>query len=150
MKNNHLKLKKLTPALQWIHVKNTYSNLIQNHSLKCNELVFEILLSPSENSINYLVEVHFKNNGYPVAYLIRPKLNKVNGKFPKHLYNIDRSGKKPLCVFDPKAKEWNGSMLISETFIPWILTWLNAYEFWQITGKWEYNESKHAKRNGKN
>ena len=145
MKNNHLRIKRITPILQWIHVANTYPSLILSHSIKCSELVFTIVLSPSEKSIKYYVEIHFKNNGIPTAYLVKPKIQKFKGKLPKHLYKVDSSGRRPLCVYDPKAKEWNGSMLISETFIPWVLTWLNAYEFWQLTGKWEYNESKHLK-----
>jgi len=28
------------------------------------------------------------------------------------------------------------------SFVPWIVTWLSAYEYWQITGEWVYPESK--------
>ena len=145
MKTRYPKQKRLSPSLQWIYVKRYYSNVIQSYSLKCGELVFTIELRPSENSNKYLIEIRFHSDGFPIAYMINPKIEKYNGKLPKHLYSIDKTGRRPLCVYDPKTKEWNGKMLIAESFIPWILTWLNTYEFWLITGKWEYNESSHLK-----
>lgn len=42
----------------------------------------------------------------------------------------------PLCLFDPMAKQWNGSMLISRTTIGWAARWLASYEFWEATGRW--------------
>lgn len=42
----------------------------------------------------------------------------------------------PLCLFDPKAGEWNRSMLIANTTIPWAVRWLAAYEIWEATGRW--------------
>lgn len=42
----------------------------------------------------------------------------------------------PLCLFDPKAGEWNHSMLISKTTVVWTMRWLAAYEFWEATGQW--------------
>ena len=42
----------------------------------------------------------------------------------------------PLCLFDPKAGEWNASMLISNTTVGWAARWLAAYEFWETTGRW--------------
>ena len=147
MKIKQPKAKKITAAQQWIHINRHYSKVITSYSLKCGELILRIELSPSENSIKYQIEIKFKNNGFPTAYMINPAIEKVDGKPPKHLYKQDKTGRRPLCVFDPKTDEWNGTMLIAETFIPWVLTWLNAYEFWQITGVWEYNESKHIKNN---
>lgn len=42
----------------------------------------------------------------------------------------------PLCLFDPKANQWDGSMLISRTTIGWAARWLASYEFWEATGRW--------------
>ena len=42
----------------------------------------------------------------------------------------------PLCLFDPAAKQWNPSMLISRTTVGWAARWLAAYEFWEATGLW--------------
>lgn len=42
----------------------------------------------------------------------------------------------PLCLFDPMAREWDSSMLISRTTIVWTMRWLAAYELWEATGRW--------------
>jgi len=42
----------------------------------------------------------------------------------------------PLCLFDPKAGEWDHSVFISRTTVVWTVRWLAAYEFWEMTGRW--------------
>ncbi len=42
----------------------------------------------------------------------------------------------PLCLFDPRADEWNHSMKIANTTIPWTARWLACYEIWEATGRW--------------
>ena len=42
----------------------------------------------------------------------------------------------PLCLFDPKAGEWDRTMLIADTTIPWAARWLACYEVWEATGRW--------------
>jgi len=31
-------------------------------------------------------------------------------------------------------------MFLADSYIPWVITWLSAYEIWQITGVWVYPE----------
>lgn len=42
----------------------------------------------------------------------------------------------PLCLFDPEAGEWDHSMKIAHTTIPWTARWLACYEIWEATGRW--------------
>lgn len=42
----------------------------------------------------------------------------------------------PLCLFDPQAREWDPTMLIADTTIPWAARWLACYEVWETTGRW--------------
>ena len=42
----------------------------------------------------------------------------------------------PLCLFDPAAGEWNHSMKIADTTVPWTVRWLACYEIWEATGRW--------------
>lgn len=65
----------------------------------------------------------------------------VDGKLPHHIYGVDKFGHYRLCVYDPKRKEWNQQMFIAESFVPWVCTWLNTYEYWVITGVWHYDEA---------
>lgn len=77
----------------------------------------------------------------PIVRVLRPRLipnwnDKVEGALP-HVYiskpDITLS---PLCLFDPKENQWDPSMLISETTIPWTRWWLAFYEIWRATGVW--------------
>ena len=67
-------------------------------------------------------------------------LNLDNQKSEKNIYGVDEYGHPKLCVFHPS--EWNSSMYLAESFIPWIVTWLNTYEYWQLTGEWFFDEYK--------
>ena len=39
-----------------------------------------------------------------------------------------------LCLY--YRNEWDSTMKITETIIPWTCEWLYFFEFWCITGKW--------------
>jgi hypothetical protein len=39
-----------------------------------------------------------------------------------------------LCLYLPG--EWNESMLLAATILPWTSQWLFYYELWLITGHW--------------
>jgi len=54
-----------------------------------------------------------------------------------HVYfeppHLERS---PLCLFDPRLKEWDRTKYIANTTLPWAGRWLACYEFWEATGRW--------------
>ena len=54
-----------------------------------------------------------------------------------------------LYVYCPYYDNWNDNMFLSDVFVPWILTWLNTYEFWLVTGTWNYDEIHPKKRKRK-
>ena len=97
-------------------------------------------ITPSENSDPYRVEISYRCGGFPRAIVLSPEIQKKDGNLPHHIYGTDKNGHIILCVFHPGSKEWNNTMLISKTFIPWVSTWLNTYEYWLITGEWHYDE----------
>lgn len=121
-------------------IRKTYSAIIEHSERTNNGIICIMDITPSENSDTYKVEISYRYGQYPKAKLLSHKLEKRNGEYPHHKYGIDNNGYARLCVFCPGCNEWNSDMLISESFIPWISTWLNAYEFWLITGEWHYDE----------
>ena len=126
---------------QQIRLQQMYPDLIDNISIHKNELVCVIRLQPTPQSSTYKIRIWFKPGYWPRASMIEPKeIVKVNGKKPHHLYNRNQDGKERLCVFYPKGKEWNDRMFLAESYVPWVITWLSAYEIWQITGIWVYPE----------
>lgn len=128
-------------VLQKLKIEKRYSKLIDRMSIKKNKLICLLFLQPTEESIKYKVRIEYVLNSAPRAYLVSPdKIATFNGDKPHHLYNHKEDGKERLCVYDPTGGEWNGGMFLADTFIPWIVTWLSAYEIWQITGHWVYPE----------
>ncbi len=120
-------------------IRNTYSN-IESSSCGKDSLTCVMKITPSEHSDTYTVEISYKCGKIPQAKLLSHKLEKRNDKYPHHIFGIDKNGHAELCVFHQKTDFWNRDVLISESFIPWVSTWLNTYEYWLITGEWHYSE----------
>lgn len=139
-------MNKVSPFVQLISqyskVKKTYTN-IEFAQLNKRNQSFEVVMNitPSENSDTYKVRINYKVGKSPKAILLFPELKKYDGRFPHHIYGWD-NGHADLCVYCPYKGEWTSSMPIAESFIPWVSTWLNTYEYWLITGEWNYNEIK--------
>ena len=130
-----------TITQQMLRLKQTFPTLIDEMRIRRNELTCIIRLQPTQQSIEYKVRIWFKPGFYPKSSLIEPNvIAKVDGKKPHHLYNRNQDGKEGLCVFYPKGHEWNDNMFLADAYVPWVITWLSAYEIWQITGVWVYPE----------
>src|SRR2546429_678112 len=96
-----------------------------------SELKWEGTLTPSALSRDYLVRVTYSLNDSPDVEVLHPALEMREGKKPPHLYKGDK-----LCLCLPRTGEWDMSMLLSETIIPWTSEWLLHYEIWFATGDW--------------
>jgi hypothetical protein len=42
-----------------------------------------------------------------------------------------------LCLFLPRAKEWDGMMRIDQTFVLWTEVWLYYFEEWLASNDWK-------------
>lgn len=98
--------------------------------VKPSELIWKGLITPTPMSQTYHVEVSYKLNSSPKVRVIEPVLETRDGKRCEHLYPGDY-----LCLFFPG--QWDGSMLIADTILPWASEWLMYYEIWIATGLWE-------------
>lgn len=85
----------------------------------------------------YRVEIIHRLYAAPIVRVLSPELIRLpdneEGKLP-HVYQP--ASDPALCLYDPEADEWDHSILISKSIVPWTLDWLACYEFWLITGKW--------------
>ena len=135
--------------VQMASMKKTYGDLIESLGIANSTLSCVIKLQPASDCQVYRVRIRYKISDYsPKAWLVDPELQRVNGKLPHHIYGYDKSGHPQLCVYYPRYNEWNRQMLISHSFIPWIITWLNTYEYWLITGEWFFDESPRGSKKG--
>lgn len=149
MAKKYVKQKPYSLVVQQKELHKTYGSLIKSSSINRSHLYCTMFLQPSKESIVYTVRIEYSISGVPKVWLINPMMERVDGKLPHHIYRSDEDeeGHQRLCVYYPRFYEWDGGcMLLSETFVPWIITWLNTYEYWLVTGEWVYAESPHKIR----
>jgi hypothetical protein len=85
----------------------------------------------------YRIEIRYRLFDDPEVRVIEPELKRLPGNEEGQLPHVYPPADDPtLCLFDPKASQWNPSMAIAETTVPWAVDWLACYELWLMTGKW--------------
>lgn len=86
---------------------------------------------------SYRFEIRYEIGDFPEVRILSPELVQIpenrDGPLP-HVYGP--LSDPTLCLFDPATDEWDGSMLVSRTTIPWSIDWITFYEFWLMTGVW--------------
>lgn len=133
--------------VQLMQLKQKYGDLIIESGIKGGMLSCIMLLTPSLTSTTYKVLITYKmSDSTPRAWLIEPIVESSKEKKLEHVYEFDAKGHPRLCVYDPKTNEWAGHMLLATSYVPWIVTWLNTYEYWLITDKWTYPAVSHGKK----
>ena len=104
-------------------------------------LVWEGTIQPTSVSESYRVRLEYRHGKLPKVRLIDPEIECRDGSRPEHLYP-DGS----LCVFFPRHREWNHSMPLAKTIVPWVSEWLLHYEVWLATGEWRGGAFTQRKR----
>jgi hypothetical protein len=97
--------------------------------LRPTSLIWTGIVIPTPLSRNYTVRITYKLGENPrVVIVASPPVADESGLLP-HLY---RDGS--LCLHE--VNEWDGSMLIVNTIVPWTAEWLAHYELWKRSGRW--------------
>ena len=97
-----------------------------------SKIVWNYQLKPTELSSFYSIKLVFDGIS-PEVFVVNPNpLQKASGesKLP-HVYD---QKKQQLCLY---WKDWDRTMPLSKTIVPWIADWLFYYEIWLYTGIWE-------------
>jgi hypothetical protein len=94
------------------------------------QLTCTVDLRPTPASQTYTVRLVYRHGRSPQVAVIEPPLDRHPGasELP-HVYPGER-----LCLYYPG--QWNHSMLLASTILPWTAEWLLHYELWLITGRW--------------
>lgn len=100
-----------------------------------NQLVWVGKLKSSPLGDEYLVKVTYKKCDSPKIYVLEPKELKLP-EGENRLEHVYDHKKQKLCLYYPKAKEWNETKTIASTIMPWAMEWLYHYEMWLITSEW--------------
>lgn len=123
----------LNVAHQFLDLQNLYPH--GHGRLVMNRLTWEVELRPSAFSRQYLVQVNYRQGTFPTTRVLSPSLRSLSdGRKPPHVFN---EAGDPLCLFYAAAREWNSSMLIARTIVPWACEWLLHFEAWLFTREWD-------------
>lgn len=139
------KIKPISIAIQAANIKRMFPTTAVN-TFHGQELTWIHTLTPSPLGDSYEIKLVYKINGArkkdghqktssaPKIYVVKPTLELAAGKTKlPHCYDQKLQH---LCLYYPDGMEWNKSMLISTTIIPWAYEWLYHYEIWLGTGEW--------------
>jgi hypothetical protein len=97
--------------------------------LRPTRLVWTGIVIPTPLSRDYTVRITYTLGEDPrVVIVAPPPVADESGLLP-HVY---RDGS--LCLHE--ANEWDGSMLIVNTIVPWTAEWLAHYELWKRSRRW--------------
>ena len=149
------KNKPITIPIQKYNIRREFKNIILR---EYNGIGLKMLLNiqPTEFSKKYKVLLQYDSvQKRPQVYIDIKQLEiKDKEKIP-HKYGIKIINGREyvnLCLYYPC--EWNSTMNISDTIIPWISEWLYYFEFWCITEEWhgggKHPTKKDIKENDKN
>ncbi len=85
----------------------------------------------------FTLDVRYRLGDTPYVRVLHPALvrlpDNVEGQLP-HVY--PPADDPTLCLFDPALDQWDSSMAIAETTVPWATDWIACYELWLMTGRW--------------
>ena len=128
------KIKTLPIPVQAGLIRNMFPNT-HLETWNGQSLVWTHTISPSPLGDDYKIRLEYNVNDRPNLYVINPKpLPLAKNKIKlEHCY--DQKTQK-LCLYFPDKKEWNKSMALTKTVIPWAYDWLYHYEIWLGTGEW--------------
>lgn len=99
-------------------------------TVRADKLTWRGQLKPTPASRVYTAALSYKRREFPRVRIVHPVLETRGGSLP-HVYIEGH-----LCLFLPSAYEWDASMFLADTIIPWAAEWLLFYEIWLATGEW--------------
>ena len=129
-RHRYIRQKWLTISQQDWLVRARYPQF-RSTSDRGNRIIWTGNLQPTARSACYRVEITYVVPRRPEIRVLEPELHKREGseRLP-HVFPGDL-----LCVHE--ACDWNATMMIAATIIPWLCSWLYFYEVWLDTGYWE-------------
>ena len=128
------------PKAKNLNIAHQQSDLLRRYPnsegrIARNRLVWQGKLKPSTFSREYLVRIDYTEGHFPTTRVLQPALRELAGdrKVPHTFRDVGT----PLCLFYAPAREWNASMLIARTIVPWTCEWLFHFEAWLFTDNWD-------------
>ena len=128
------KIKPIPISIQALNIKRLFpdTKIVTVHD---QQLSWTHTITPSPLGDLYKIKIVYHLTKSPKIFVIDPKpLLLAQGKTSlPHCYDQKQQ---QLCLYYPKSNEWDKTMLLSTTVIPWTFDWLYHYEIWLGTGDW--------------
>jgi hypothetical protein len=95
-----------------------------------NPFVWVGKLQPGDMTATYTVRISYSPGQRPLVDVLDPKLvpREEGGSVP-HTFRPGR-----ICLH--LSNEWDSTMYLHKTIVPWASLWLYYYEMWHATGEW--------------
>ena len=119
----------VTAVSQWGALRRRF--VTGDGSVRRNRLRWDMQIQPTPLSQVYSVRLLYSLERVPKVFVQSPELIQPGDDPIPHQY-----GDGSLCLYLPGAGEWDRSMLLADTLIPWTSEWLYFYEIWLGTGEW--------------
>jgi hypothetical protein len=126
--------KPLTAAQQFVNLRGN-AVCRGDGVLRAGGFTWRYSATPSPLSRDYDIRIEFKQGGRPEIFVDTPDLHALaEGRRIPHLYQ-----QKPprLCLYLPKACEWQSWMRFDQTIVPWAALWLFYFEEWLASDDWK-------------
>ena len=133
MANKYFNNKKITLPIQGLLLKSTYPE--SKIFIKNNCLIWYGEIKPTPFSHVYKIKIICNRGKKPKIFLCGEHIEGIEKNDFPHNYHKDKKKQEVhLCLNMPH--EFNYSLRIVDTIIPWTQEWLFYYEIWLITGQW--------------
>lgn len=129
---------------------NMHNNLAQLRGLKYCKILTKNRVSFSAEILvrggKYLIRLDYHAFGSPRVYIVSPIIN-MSESVSIHTFGLkyhgSYNGDLPLLCLTLRSEDnWDSSISLIESYIPWAVEWTEFYEIWLLTGTW-YGKGVH-------
>lgn len=130
------KYKTLSLEQQYFSIKNCPLASNGKGEFSRDYFYWEFTAQPTQLSETYVVLLIFHIDNYsPDVFVLDQDVWEVSKKKSiPHLYDSKRI---KLCLYYPAYKDWDQTMPLNTTFVPWTYLWLYYYEEWLYSSEWK-------------
>jgi hypothetical protein len=121
--------KPINIAVQLAHLRTMFPT--STGGIHIQNLSWRGQLQPTEVSRVYTIHLSYRMKHKPIVRVINAPWEKSGTERPPHTF-ADGS----LCLYYPAFRDFDYTMLLAKTIIPWASEWLFHYEIWLATGQW--------------
>jgi hypothetical protein len=123
--------RKLSLAQQATALRSSFPG--SKTDLRPKSLTWTGTIRPTPCSRDYRVKIVYEPGSYPRVTVLDPLTTGPDTHLP-HTYRDDS-----LCLH--AASDWNSTMAIADSIIPWTADWLAHYELWRHRSQWHGDDT---------